>query len=323
MNILLADDSPTLRRAVASLLESEGHRVIEAGDGVEAIVEFSSRRPDLVIVDADMPRLGGHAVCRLLKEDPSTAAVPVLMLTGRDQASDEYWSDRSGADGYMVKQQASEDLVATVNTLAASRTPAELSTEAAVDTSGDSDYGILVRVCEMLERELAEATMLHELVSLVLRPGTPDETAQDVARLVARFMGAEAVAIASLQERVARVWIAKPPAPQAVREFEAKLADDLAGVGAGQGFRYIRVDDHGEAGGGLDTWRTWETTPVRSASGTTALAVVASSRESMHHDVLRRVLRSVAPTAAAVVGASVDRAAARYAEAAELLRSLA
>lgn len=323
MRILLADDSATLRKAVAAVLQAEGHEITEAVDGVEAITRFAASRPDLVILDADMPRLGGHVVCRLLKEDAATAAVPVLMLTGRDQASDEYWSDRSGADGYLVKQRVHDELIATVNALEARRALSELSAGGEPPGEAIDDHGVLIRVCEMLENELAEATMLHELVSLVLEPATPSETARDVAELVARFVGADGVAIASLRERIIRAWLAAPATPDAARDFEDRVAEEVRRAGAAEELDFVRTDSHAPDVEGIASWAAWESTPVRSATTTSAVVVVASVRPVTHRDELRRVVRSVAPTAAAVVRAAVDRAVARQAKAAEALRSLA
>ena len=81
MKILIADDSPVLRMAVTKLLEPEGYTVVAAEDGVEGIEKFYEEKPDLVLLDVQMPKLNGYVVCRLIKEDPTAAGIPVLILT--------------------------------------------------------------------------------------------------------------------------------------------------------------------------------------------------------------------------------------------------
>jgi CheY-like chemotaxis protein len=98
--VLVADDSPLVQRMVEKMLTSAGYDVVTANDGQEA-VEKARGGVHLVILDLQMPRMGGHEACRLLKADPATRALPVIILTSsedRDGASRE-----SGADHYITK----------------------------------------------------------------------------------------------------------------------------------------------------------------------------------------------------------------------------
>lgn len=74
--ILVIDDEQPLRELLAEALESEGHRVIVAGNGREALAMVRRDRPDLVVSDVMMPFLNGVKLCQQLKADPSTASVP-------------------------------------------------------------------------------------------------------------------------------------------------------------------------------------------------------------------------------------------------------
>ena len=89
--VLIADDSPTLRRIVSTVLERAGFTVVAAEDGVEAVQGVFRTQPDAVILDVQMPRLSGYVAARLLKDDWQTAEIPVVLLTSLDAASDRYW----------------------------------------------------------------------------------------------------------------------------------------------------------------------------------------------------------------------------------------
>ena len=101
--VLIADDSPTLRRIVSTVLERAGFTVVTAEDGVEAVQGVFRTQPDAVILDVQMPRLSGYVAARLLKDDWQTADIPVVLLTSLDAASDRYWGAQTGADRFLTK----------------------------------------------------------------------------------------------------------------------------------------------------------------------------------------------------------------------------
>ncbi len=104
MKILVADDSPVIRTAVSVILNEAGFEVVTAEDGIDTIQKFYAERPDLLVLDIQMPKMTGYMAARLLKEDWSVAHVPILILTAHDSAEDRYWADKSGADGYLTKE---------------------------------------------------------------------------------------------------------------------------------------------------------------------------------------------------------------------------
>jgi two-component system response regulator MprA len=114
--VLVVDDDPPLRRMLARTLAAEGYTVTTAGDGAAALVEASSASPpDLIVLDVTMPGLDGLAVCRRLRA--KGAIVPVLMLTARDAVADRVNGLESGADDYLVKPFAVEELIARLHAL--------------------------------------------------------------------------------------------------------------------------------------------------------------------------------------------------------------
>lgn len=102
--ILVVDDSPLVLNIVSEFLENNGFTTLAANNGVEAIEKTFKEQPDLIILDVLMPRMNGYQVCRLLKSDPETLHIPVIILTVKDQTYDKYWGDQVGADGYLSKK---------------------------------------------------------------------------------------------------------------------------------------------------------------------------------------------------------------------------
>ncbi len=103
MKLLIADDEPGVRSLVRMTLESEDYEIIEAANGHDALAAARGHRPDLVLLDVNMPVPSGFDVCRNLKQDPETADMTVVMLTAQAQESDLEAGLRSGADGYFTK----------------------------------------------------------------------------------------------------------------------------------------------------------------------------------------------------------------------------
>jgi two-component system phosphate regulon response regulator PhoB len=81
--VLIADDEPHMTYILAFKLERAGVEVVIAGDGEEAYALACEHRPDLVISDYQMPRMGGLELCRQLKANPSTTRIPVILVTAR------------------------------------------------------------------------------------------------------------------------------------------------------------------------------------------------------------------------------------------------
>jgi two-component system response regulator MprA len=113
--IVVVDDDEALRGAVRRALRLEGYDVEVAGDGAQALDQLAGLRADLVVLDVLMPVLDGVTVCRRLRE--SGDDTPVLMLTARDAVSDRVVGLDAGADDYLTKPFALEELLARVRAL--------------------------------------------------------------------------------------------------------------------------------------------------------------------------------------------------------------
>ncbi len=112
--VLLVEDEPAQREVLTYNLEAEGFRVIQAGDGEEALSHVRDELPDLIVLDWMMPRLSGLEVCRRLKSRPETRRVPVIMLSARSEEVDRVRGLETGADDYVIKPYSVVELMARV-----------------------------------------------------------------------------------------------------------------------------------------------------------------------------------------------------------------
>lgn len=101
--IVLAEDDRFLRRAAETALRRAGYTVLPAADGEEALRLCRAEAPDLLLLDLIMPKLQGFDVLRALKEDPATAAVPVIVLSNLGQEHDRAEALAAGAAAYLTK----------------------------------------------------------------------------------------------------------------------------------------------------------------------------------------------------------------------------
>ena len=115
MTILVVDDEPAGRESLRRALQLEGYEVELAGDGQEALERLSEDGIDAVVLDVSMPRLDGLEACRRLRQGGSS--LPVLMLTARDEVADRVAGLDAGADDYVVKPFALEELLARLRAL--------------------------------------------------------------------------------------------------------------------------------------------------------------------------------------------------------------
>lgn len=101
--VLLVDDNEDSRAIVATILQHHGYRVLQAADGPEGVRLAREGRPDVVLMDVGLPRMDGWTAVARLREDPATAAVPVLMFTARGLEADRARARRLGCAGYLLK----------------------------------------------------------------------------------------------------------------------------------------------------------------------------------------------------------------------------
>lgn len=101
--ILIVEDDTTLADTIADNLAEEGHEVLKAHDGESGLALVRAKLPDLIILDIMLPILDGLSVCRIVRKDPTTMHIPIIMLTARGTEVDKIVGLESGADDYIVK----------------------------------------------------------------------------------------------------------------------------------------------------------------------------------------------------------------------------
>ncbi|MBX7219016.1 MAG: response regulator [Blastocatellia bacterium] len=112
--VLVVDDSMTVRKMVAKILEKAGYNVEIAADGIEALAKLETLRPDLILLDITMPGPDGYKVCKDIKSNKELKHVNVLMLSGKDGFFDKIRGKMAGATEYITKPFEAADLLQRV-----------------------------------------------------------------------------------------------------------------------------------------------------------------------------------------------------------------
>jgi two-component system response regulator MprA len=160
--ILVVDDDAPIRRMLERTLVAEGYRVEWAADGGTALAAIERSVPDLLVLDVAMPGVDGLAVCRRARAHG--LATPILLLTARDSVSDRVDGLDAGADDYLVKPFATEELLARIRALLRrGREPAELL------AYGDLVFDVATRIARRGGREIALSVREADLLELLLR----------------------------------------------------------------------------------------------------------------------------------------------------------
>lgn len=168
--ILVVDDEADIQQLVQLSLEREGYDVICAGTGEEAFDLAKSKLPELVVLDLMLPGMDGLEVCKLLKQNSRTAAIPIIMLSAKSQDTDIVTGLELGADDYVTKPFSTKVLVARVRRLL------NRKIEQHLDRSAISVHDLTIDParCEVYLKDQRLSLTLSEfniLYTLAKRPG--------------------------------------------------------------------------------------------------------------------------------------------------------
>ena len=306
--VVIADDSPTLRRIVTSVLSKDGFEVVAAEDGVQAVQAVFQHQPDAVVLDVQMPRVSGYVAARLLKDDWQTADIPVIMLTSLDAASDRYWASQAGADRYLTKDFEAPELTAAVNEVIAAAAQARGGRPALrPDPVSLDDDDVLSRVCDLLDRKLFETSVAGDVTALAASSVGFEQTVAEVLGLLQKFVDYDLASVLLLEERTAYVAVTREASQAQYSDF---LTAGAEAVSAATGAAYsadeldARVMDPEGFLGADDEGRmaTFLSMPLRGHGGrVVGVLALSSATKNAFGETALATLRLVEGPAAIVI----------------------
>jgi len=166
VHILVVDDEPAVRDSLRRSLTFNGYQITLASDGVEALSAISERQPDALVLDLSMPKLDGLSTCRALRASGND--LPVLVLTARDAVADRVAGLDAGADDYLVKPFALEELLARLRALLRRTTPSADGTSQVL-TYADLSLDPATRDVRRGDRVLSLTRTEFSLLELLMR----------------------------------------------------------------------------------------------------------------------------------------------------------
>jgi len=115
--VLVVDDSATIRAVLGKMLAQDGYEVLKAVDGESAVTLAQAQLPDLIFLDIVLPGISGFAVLRALRRDSRTRTTPIVMMSGNQQATEQFYVQRFGADGFVKKPFGRADVFHAIRAL--------------------------------------------------------------------------------------------------------------------------------------------------------------------------------------------------------------
>lgn len=309
--VLVAEDSPTQRQIIMSVLHREGYQVVLACDGIEAVIQAFGASPDLIVLDIEMPRMNGYQVCRLLKDDQRTAHIPVVMLTSRSQETDKFWGLKTGADRYVTKDFKLTGLVSSIHELLEKRdTTAGGHRPELADglRTGQEETDVLSRVNDLLDRKLYEATIINEISKLNTLSEDCTVTVTSVLNVISKVTECYVASVLLVDERELIINIQKPVGKDyfelsRTHAFEAAARYLQPGTTLNQ----VRVLTEGDPAflegehPECDALRSTLSIPLMARGETIAVLTLDSPRQDAFSDDMRQVLDIVENPASVVV----------------------
>ncbi|HSU81230.1 MAG TPA: diguanylate cyclase [Thermoanaerobaculia bacterium] len=266
--VLVVDDSEVTRAILARTLRGAGYEVLEARDGAEGAMAALREQPAVVVTDLEMPVMDGFPLLRLLKADPASSHMPVLILTSHGEAASRYWSLRTGADAYLTKDHRPGELVETVSRLVRQANAAPAPAAAgALDPHSIGPVEVLARVARHLDASLLQATVLNTLLEKGMAAADFHEAARGSLETLGQLVDAQflAVAMAELDAGMVQILLNDP-----IRQTDVEVLSDLLSRAICQTpGTPVEVRIGGERGNvAVDLERAlWLPLPVRDATG--------------------------------------------------------
>jgi two-component system cell cycle response regulator len=223
--VLVVDDSEVTRAILARTLRGAGFEVIEARDGAEGAMAALREQPAVVVTDLEMPTMDGFPLLRLLKADPASSHIPVLIVTSHGEAASRYWGLRTGADAYLTKDHRPGELVETVHRLVSeAEKTAPAVQPGPLDLQAMGPVEVLARVARHLDASLLQATVTNTLLEYGMAANDFHEAARGALETLSQVVDAQflAVAVSEIDTGLIQVLL-----QDAVRETDLEVLNDL------------------------------------------------------------------------------------------------
>jgi two-component system cell cycle response regulator len=237
--VLVVDDSLSIRTLLGQRLRAHGHEVEEAADAETAFERAALSPPDVVVTDLVMTGLSGVQLCRLLRNDPSTAHVPVVLLTASGDKRSRFWARSAGAAAYVSKDRV-EDLIALLPSFASTARP-QAST---VATAHPSRRNLHERISSILDGALFESVLAGEVRALA-SAGALERLFDGLATLLSDVLSYRWLALTA-DRAYAPLFVHGNPSDRERSESAARAALDVPAERTVQ----IVADDRAAAGNG-------------------------------------------------------------------------
>ena len=119
--ILIIDDDATMTKLLTALVKMDGHTATAVNDSTKAVEIAASDEPDLITLDLMMPGLSGFELCEILHQDPRFAAIPIIIVSARDDSESKLRALRAGAIAYMIKPFDADEFIQKIQELTSKR----------------------------------------------------------------------------------------------------------------------------------------------------------------------------------------------------------
>lgn len=168
--VLIVDDSATIVASLGAILRSAGCRISEAPDAETGIEAVRRENPDLVFLDIVLPGMNGFAALRQIRRDPLARLTPIIMISGNEQATEQFYAKRIGADDFMKKPFSRHEVFARMESLVnAGKLPQlDSATSATREHAAEAPYGTIQRNTNLSNEMIARMTPLEARSQLTL-----------------------------------------------------------------------------------------------------------------------------------------------------------
>ena len=288
--IILIDDSASARTLIGLRLRESGFEVLDAPDGTTGAELALTSSPDAVVTDLWMPGISGLQLCRLLKAEPATQNVPVVLLTASDDRRTRFWARCAGATAYVTKTEI--DKLITLVTSFEPQAPSTNAPPPNPSTSVRGGQGVQERLSQLLDAALYESTIAGEVRALA-HSGDLEQVFTDLCRLASDVVGYRWFALQPAGDP--RLMLHTSPANRVAAEREAREAFGIVEVSeerrkAAESMVFAVMD--GRALGGESAALPLLANVTFGQQPMATLALAPSRRGASHED--RRLLAIVA-----------------------------